>query len=281
MRFTRKVKTGLVAAVVLAALLAISANRASPASESTAAGAHRGLAPDIIVIAPGAMTYRAAGDFSRAGLPANAPVATVRIDRGLAIMKRQVSAVEYQSCADAGACLPLAGSLTAPDRPVVGVSWRDADAYATWLSGATGARFRLPTDVEWAFAAGSRFRDDALPDSDATNPARRWLARYAAQSEQTRPIEPEPQPIGTFGANEHGVLDLAGNVWEWTDSCFVRAAIEASGDVRATLVNCGVRVVEGAHRVYVSDFIRDARAGGCAVGPPPSNLGFRLVRDYD
>jgi hypothetical protein len=42
--------------------------------------------------------------------------------------------------------------------------------------------------------------------------------------------------------------------------------------------NCGVRVVEGQHRTYVTDFIRDALAGGCAVGTPPANLGFRLVR---
>jgi hypothetical protein len=39
--------------------------------------------------------------------------------------------------------------------------------------------------------------------------------------------------------------------------------------------------VEGQHRTYVTDFIRDARAGGCAVGTPPSNLGFRLVRQND
>jgi hypothetical protein len=43
--------------------------------------------------------------------------------------------------------------------------------------------------------------------------------------------------------------------------------------------NGGVRVVEGQHRTYVADFIRDARAGGCAVGTPPANLGFRLVPD--
>ena len=43
--------------------------------------------------------------------------------------------------------------------------------------------------------------------------------------------------------------------------------------------NCGVRVAEGAHRAYVTDFIRDARAGGCASGVPPNNLGFRLVRE--
>jgi hypothetical protein len=43
--------------------------------------------------------------------------------------------------------------------------------------------------------------------------------------------------------------------------------------------NCGVRVVEGEHRGYVTDFVRDARGGGCAAGKPPSNLGFRLVRE--
>jgi hypothetical protein len=37
-------------------------------------------------------------------------------------------------------------------------------------------------------------------------------------------------------------------------------------------------VVEGRHRAYVTNFVRDARAGGCAVGVPPANLGFRLVR---
>jgi hypothetical protein len=40
-------------------------------------------------------------------------------------------------------------------------------------------------------------------------------------------------------------------------------------------------VVEGRHRTYVSDFIRDARTGGCQVGTPPTNLGFRLVLDDD
>jgi len=36
-------------------------------------------------------------------------------------------------------------------------------------------------------------------------------------------------------------------------------------------------VVEGAHRTYMTDFIRDPKSGGCAQGVPPTNLGFRLV----
>jgi hypothetical protein len=45
------------------------------------------------------------------------------------------------------------------------------------------------------------------------------------------------------------------------------------------MVNCGVRVVEGRHRTYMTDFIRDPRAGGNAVSVPANNLGFRLVRE--
>jgi len=41
--------------------------------------------------------------------------------------------------------------------------------------------------------------------------------------------------------------------------------------------HCGVRVVQGAHRAYMTDFIRDPKTGGCAAGVPPANLGFRLV----
>jgi hypothetical protein len=56
----------------------------------------------------------------------------------------------------------------------------------------------------------------------------------------------------------------------------VRATIDAQ-QTRVTNTNCGVRVVAGAHRSYMTDFIRDPRNGGCAAGVPPANLGFRLV----
>ena len=57
-------------------------------------------------------------------------------------------------------------------------------------------------------------------------------------------------------------------------SCAFRSTAERE---RITNTNCGVRVVEGAHRSYMTDFIRDPRSGGCAAGVPPANLGFRLV----
>ena len=241
--------------------------------------ADRSLLPDVVELAPGTLVYRMPGDFSRAGKPADAPFRTVRIEHTLAIMQRQVSAAEYQNCVDAGACPPIAGSLRQADRPAVGVNWRDARAYAAWLSRATGAAWRLPTDEEWSFAAGSRFNDDVVTRGiSGSDPGRRALALYDAATARDDSVA-EPQPVGTFGANEHGLVDLAGNVWEWTDSCFVRAVIEADGEIRPTVVNCGIRIAAGRHRAYMPDFLGDARGGGCSNGMQPSNLGFRLVRD--
>ncbi|GAU86881.1 SUMF1/EgtB/PvdO family nonheme iron enzyme [Bosea sp. BIWAKO-01] len=263
-------------AVVLVPLAVLaSASSPDPGSDPSAL-----RSKDMVELGPGAIRYRASGEFQRHGKPATAPMVNVTIDRPIAVMRHQVTASDYRRCVDAQACPMVGGDAAAPDRPVVGVSWRDAQAYASWLSLETGLSFRLPTDEEWAYLAGSRYRDDALPESlDSSGPGQRILAIYDRDAGRERVDAKVPRPIGSFGANEHGLLDLAGNVWEWTDTCFQRSSFDAAGRSTATVTNCGVRVVEGRHRAYMTDFVRDARPGGCVAGTPPSNLGFRLVRD--
>ncbi|KRR27820.1 hypothetical protein CQ14_08210 [Bradyrhizobium lablabi] len=223
-------------------------------------------------------SYRAAGDFSRNGRPVEGPLRELRLPTDLVIMKRQVTVAEYGRCVDEGACPRIAIPASPQDAPVVGVSWHDASAYAVWLSRKTGVTYRLPTDAEWTFAAAEKARDEAMPLVDPSDPAQAWIARYETESARARPVATAAQPGGTFGTNSNGLDDLGGNVWEWTNSCFVRVSLDG-GQERTTNTNCGVRVVQGAHRSYMTDFIRDPRSGGCAAGVPPANLGFRLVME--
>src|SRR6185369_10399461 len=97
-------------------------------------------------------------------------------------------------------------------------------------SQATGQNWRLPTDAEWAFAAAERFSGDVSSGADdAKNPALAWIARYREEAESKRAPDPEPKVKGSYGANSHGVFDLAGNVWEWTSNCYVRSRLAADG----------------------------------------------------
>jgi len=232
----------------------------------------------MVEIVAGSVEYRLSGEFTRDGKQVEAPKVLLGFERPLAIMLHQVSAADYQLCVDDGACHPMpADTAIRADRPAVQVSWQDATAYASWLSDRTGAHYRLPSDAEWAYAAGGRFKDDGLA-AETDDPSVRWIARYEREAARNdTPVE--LRGFGGFGANERGLLDLAGNVWEWTTTCFVRTALDGSGRPQASTANCGVRIAEGQHRAYVTDFIRDARAGGCSAGLPPIHLGFRLVRE--
>ncbi|HEV2515845.1 MAG TPA: formylglycine-generating enzyme family protein [Devosia sp.] len=238
-------------------------------------------APRTVLIAPRAFSYRAAGDFLRDGVPADGPVVTVAGPAPLEIMKFEVSAADYARCVADGAChVAEPRRRVEGDVPATGVSFNDATDYAQWLSAATGETWRLPSIEEWSFAAGSQAVDHALlKDTDSSNPADRWLALY--EKEATVGIgnaSAQPEPLGAFGENEFGIADLGGTVWEWTTSCNARTLVDGAGTVVSTLQSCGVRYLEGQHRTPMSAFIRDGRSGGCSVGVPPDNLGFRLVR---
>ena len=233
-----------------------------------------------VQVRAGAMMFAEPGEFLSGKQPVAAPKTRVAFDGGVEIMKYQVSLIDYGRCVDAGACRP-AGPTPSATRgvPVTGVNYLDAQAYAEWYSQQTGETWRLPTDAEWAYVAAERFAGDEFSAYDPKNPAAAWIRRYRAEAERKRAPDPQPKTQGHYGANSNGVFDLAGNVWEWTSTCYVRTTLSAAGAVERAIDNCGVRVVEGRHRAYMSNFIRDGKSGGCATGTPPENLGFRLARE--
>lgn len=270
-----------VSMAVAATLIAVAAMFAIPIADKTPA--QRAAEPETVAIIPGSFDLRLPGEFLKNDYPVDAPLQSTAVRQGFMIMKYQVSAADYARCVSDGDCLaPDTNAATAgDDMPATGVSYRDATAYAAWLSEKTGSVWRLPTDTEWAYAAADRYADDALLlDTDSSNPAERWLARYRSEAGKSEP-DPEPRVRGHFGPNAKGVVDIAGNVWEWTTTCYTRTRL-SDGDARTESTdNCGVRVVGGKHRGYMSYFIRDGKSGGCAAGMAPDNLGIRLVREPD
>jgi formylglycine-generating enzyme required for sulfatase activity len=95
--------------------------------------------------------------------------------------------------------------------PVVNVSWDNAIAYCKWLSEQTGKNYRLPTEAEWEFAARGGSRTKGYPYSGGKNAdSVAWLAH---KSDGT-------MPVAQKAANELGLFDMTGNVWEWTNDLY-------------------------------------------------------------
>jgi formylglycine-generating enzyme required for sulfatase activity len=240
-------------------------------------------APDMVEIAQTGIDFPLPGEFLAGGQPATAPTER-RTVASFSIMKRQVSLAEYGGCVADGACQPLDGVAATADVPATGINWLDAEAYARWYSTQTGQAWRLPTALEAAVAAGERFGGETFTAAadDPDNPSVRWLRRYREEVAAKRPVDPEPKPRGHYGPNSLGLEDFGGNVWEWTSTCYTRVTLDPDdGTVESVVDNCGVHVLEGRHRAYMSNFVRDGKSGGCAVGTPPENLGFRLVSTGD
>ena len=121
----------------------------------------------------------------------------------------------------AGACWrhpygPDSGIVAMPDHPVVHIAYRDALAYAQW------AGKRLPTEIEMEFAARGGLEgavyawgDDLFPNGKT--PANFWPTGFPfAHPDRAGP--PYTSPVGHYPSNGYGLVDLIGNVWEWTSS---------------------------------------------------------------
>ncbi|MEI2806944.1 MAG: SUMF1/EgtB/PvdO family nonheme iron enzyme [Albidovulum sp.] len=112
--------------------------------------------------------------------------------------------------------------------PVVCVSWNDAQAYVKWLSEQTGQTYRLPTEVEWEYAARAGtataryWGDDPnracrygnVGDRTAKKTFADWVVHKCTDNYTYT------APVGTFEANGWGLKDMLGNVWEWTCSLY-------------------------------------------------------------
>jgi serine/threonine protein kinase/formylglycine-generating enzyme required for sulfatase activity len=101
---------------------------------------------------------------------------------------------------------PIAAEVKMPVRYV---NIDDISAFAAWRSKRDGVVYRLPTEAEWEFAARNGSKDDLYP----------WGSTFDAKCAVMESESTEPEAVGTHSCpDEWGVLDLIGNVYEWTGS---------------------------------------------------------------
>jgi len=146
------------------------------------------------------------------------------------------------------------------NRPVTGVSWYEAVAYCNWLSRQTGFAYRLPTSEEWGRAAAHPKGEYPWGDEEP-NPE---LLNYDGNVGH-------PTPVGIYpaGAAPGGHLDMAGNVWEWTEDSIERGAYRVfrGGSWRSDARDCRSAVRSYGLPGNRDDFLGFRLSGSVSLGP--------------
>ncbi len=201
----------------------------------------------------------------------------------------EVTFDEWAACVAGGGCAgtPRDAGWGRGRRPVINVSWVDAQRYVAWLSSASGKHYRLPTEAEFEYLmrAGSRstypWGEDGTQACQYANVADRQ-AKKQNPDWNTFPCddgEALTAPVGSYRANAFGLFDVAGNVWEWTQDCY-QSYRQAPADGSAfDPPNCSRRVIRGGSW---SDATRNLRSADRTASSPSATLkivGFRVVRD--
>ena len=161
----------------------------------------------------------------------------VKIDEPFAVGRFEVTFDEWDACVADGGCRGYEDEdWGRGKRPVINVSWEDAQAYVAWLSQATGEEYRLLAEAEWEYAAradtATRYwwGDEITPE----------YANYE-ESGYHRTTE-----VDSYPANPWGLYNMHGNVWEWVEDCWNDSYKGAPSDGRAwTTGDCGRRLVRG------------------------------------
>lgn len=203
------------------------------------------------------------------------PQRRVTISQPFAVGRFEVTFDEWAACVAGGGCRSNANPGDAGwgrgRRPVINVSWNDAQEYVRWLSQKTGQRYRLLTEAEWEYAAraGATTRWSFGDDESQ-------LGTYAWFTSNSND---RTQPVGGKTANRFGLYDVHGNVWEWVEDCYADTYSSlATNGAANTTQGCSVRVNRGGSWFSSAQYLRSADRGGDSPSLRGSGLGFRVAR---
>ena len=152
--------------------------------------------------------------------------------------------------------------------PVEYVTWNDCQTFINRLNSYTGRNFRLPTEAEWEFAArgGNNSRHYKYSGSN-------YIGNVSWYDDNS---SNRTHPVGTKQANELGLYDMSGNVWEWCSDWYGSYSFYSQND--PTGPNSGsYRVLRGGSWSDLARFSRSSIRFYSSPGGRNSDLGLRLV----
>ena len=203
-------------------------------------------------------------------------VHSVTIDDPFAVGVYEVTFAEWEACKSDGGCgdrLPDDANWGREQRPVIHVSWDDAQGYVQWLSRKTEKRYRLLSEAEWEYAARAGAETAyswgdgiGLNQANCRGCGSQWDGLGTA-------------PVGSFDANKWGLYDMHGNVREWTEDCWNENNAEAPRDGRAWKHGiCSWRAIRGGAWFVGPSRLRVANRGALRADRRGNALGFRVAR---
>ncbi len=159
-------------------------------------------------------------------------------------------------------------STTEDKHPVIHISWNDAVAYCTWLSNKTGKTYRLPTEAEWEYAARGGINSKGYTYSGSNSIDE--VAWYSSNANSAT------HEVGLKKANELGLYDMSGNVWEFCSDWY--GAYSSSSSSNPTGPGSGTyRVFRGDCWSNNAPGSRVALRGYTTPETRNSGYGFRIV----
>lgn len=209
------------------------------------------------------------------------PVHAVTINKAIAMSKYEITFDDYDIFAQATQRpLPDDNRWGRGNRPVINVSFADAQAYAQWLSDTTGQKYRLPTEAEWEYVARADTTSLYWWGEDTKDAAGRANCRRGCNSKFSGLFGARTAPVGTYPANGYGIHDTAGNVAEWVMDCFTDSYNLHPSNGQAILVKqCDTRVVRGGSAKDPAEQLANHVRTHHSPDFVSPHLGFRVVME--